>query len=245
MNEAIEAARWVTFTPDSSRLLVATLDNKIQLIDVMSGNLIHEFLNHRDGISLNVSSSSSKESSSCLWLDPNLSNLSSTIRTMTVSQDGQWLASGDNLNRIFIYHLDSLQLHATIPVREVCHVNLSFEPHHNNLMIVYANLFFVIYDLDQRDFTDFSRRYPSESDFPQMYLNRKEKISGITFDPTIPDLVVLYGLNFMCFINVNKVNECEDEALKYKPLILFFLAYACQEQCTNSSIKKIPQNQIS
>jgi U3 small nucleolar RNA-associated protein 4 len=209
LSQDLKPARLVNFTPDSHRLIVVTLDNTVQLVDItitattsiITGRLIHEFYEHQKGIHLNLE----LQPSSFLLLDTSLAERSATIQTMAISHDGQWLASGDHLNRIFIYHLDSLQLHAILPVRETHHVYLTFEPHHNHLIVVYANQFFILYDVDQRILTPFSRTYTSESDFPHMYLNRREKIRGIAFDLTKPDTALLYGLNFMCLVDFTKV----------------------------------------
>jgi U3 small nucleolar RNA-associated protein 4 len=203
----IEPARCILFTPDCTRLLAASLDNRIQVIDVSNGRVIHEFYDHRNGVSSMPYSSISKESLSTVWIDANLARLPGIIRTLTVSHDGQWVACGDSLNRIFIYHLDSLQLHSIVPIREAPHVYLAFEPCHNHLIVVYSNRFFVLYDVDRRDFAEFSRRYPSESEFPKSYLNRKEKICGIAFDDASPYTALFYGLDFICFVDFQKVSH--------------------------------------
>jgi U3 small nucleolar RNA-associated protein 4 len=204
LDKKVEPARLVVFTPDGSRLLAATLDNVIQMIDVATGRLIHEFLDHRNGVC--VDTTSSKETSP-IWLDSKLAQLAGTIRTMAVSHDGQWLASGDSVNRVFVYHLDSLQLHTIVPMRDTAHVHLSFEPHRNHLIVVNANHFFVVYDVELRAFAEFSQRYPSESDFPKAYLNRPEKIIGTAFNPARPYSVIFYGLSFMCLVDLNKVRR--------------------------------------
>ena len=206
LSKDIGPARYILFTPDCTRLLAASLDNRIQVIDISSGHMIHEFSEHRNGVPLHYSSIS-KESSSTVWIDMNLARLPGIIRTLAVSHDGQWIASGDSLNRVFVYHLDSLQLHSIVPIRETPHVHLTFEPCQNHLIVVYSNRFFIVYDVDRRDFAEFSRCYPSESDFPKSYLNRKEKICGIAFDSASPHEALFYGLDFMCLVDFQKVNH--------------------------------------
>src|SRR6267154_1340118 len=104
-----------TFTPDSSKLIMAsaitslilvidlspevptvlrTFNQHCNVVSISSGRLMHGFNKQ----------TSDKDEQSVGGPD------SVTIMKMAVSPDGQWLATSDDLCRIFIFNLDSIQV---------------------------------------------------------------------------------------------------------------------------------------
>jgi U3 small nucleolar RNA-associated protein 4 len=96
-SDEVIGAHHVIFTPGSDRLIIATTDSRILVCSLLkweSGEfeVLCEFQDHRDSKSLNAK------------------RQVGTIASMTISADGQWLATADHLNRINVFNLDSLKV---------------------------------------------------------------------------------------------------------------------------------------
>lgn len=103
-------AHYLTFTPDSARLIVASTDSQVVVMDISQWeagqhDVLRRFGQHRG--------TSAKDTDS-MDVDGEQDHASAgqveTIVSMAVSADGLWLATGDLLNRIFIFNLDTLQV---------------------------------------------------------------------------------------------------------------------------------------
>jgi len=104
-------AHYLTFTPDSARLIVASTDSQVVVMDISQWeagqfDVLRRFGQHRG---------TSVKDTDSMDVDGEQDNAGAagqveTIVSMAVSADGLWLATGDLLNRIFIFNLDTLQV---------------------------------------------------------------------------------------------------------------------------------------
>lgn len=98
-NDASAGAHHVLFTPGSDKLIIVTVESRILIVDLSnwqqdSFDVLRKFEHHRG-------------------LDSEGNDLDSTIATVvsiTVSSDGQWLATADDENRVHVFNLDSLKV---------------------------------------------------------------------------------------------------------------------------------------
>jgi U3 small nucleolar RNA-associated protein 4 len=117
-------AHYLTFTPDSARLIVASTDSQVVVMDISQWeagqyDVLRRFGQHRG--------TSAKDTES-MDVDGEQDHAGAagqveTIVSMAVSADGLWLATGDLLNRIFIFNLDTLQVRGNF-LRDVSRVQL-------------------------------------------------------------------------------------------------------------------------
>lgn len=99
-HNAAPGAHHVLFTPGSDKLIIVTVESRILIVDLSSweeGNfeVLREFGHHRG-----------------LDNDGNTADdyAVATVVSLSVSSDGQWLATGDDENRIHVFNLDNLKV---------------------------------------------------------------------------------------------------------------------------------------
>ncbi|KAG9303417.1 hypothetical protein G9A89_013743 [Geosiphon pyriformis] len=193
-------AHRLLFTPDSSKLIIATVNSYIVIVELDNWhqdkfNVLCYFNNHAKA-------------------EP------STISTIDVSTDGEWLATGDVSNRIHLYNLKTLQYYTTLPRLSSIHTSLTFDPSSPIMVITLASNEIYLFDLESKNFTDWSRKYSRT--LPTKFLNLKDKIIGCTFNPARPTTAILWGVSYICFVDFEKkVDEsnAELEILQRKELL--------------------------
>jgi WD40 repeat protein len=125
------------------------------------------------------SPSSSLTSAGSLSLPSTAASSASTsrlIRSLCVSVDGQWIASGDVSDRIHVFHVSSnhIQHHASLPALSALfmmadnsstsksvtctHTSMSFHPTKPLLAIACSSNHFLLYDVAQRCLADYSKQ---------------------------------------------------------------------------------------
>ncbi|KAF9365124.1 U3 small nucleolar RNA-associated protein [Mortierella sp. NVP85] len=227
-------AHFLTFTPDSTRLVVASTDSHVVILDVTqyeSGkfDVLRRFGQHRGAGGKNAKSMDLDDDEEEEEVVGGESEVE-TIAFMAVSADGLWLATGDLKNRIFVFNLDTLQHHATLPVFDAPLTALHFHPYSPTLAIPTASNVFYLFNVETRRLTDWSREYSSEKHFPTKFLGLKDKIQGVAFNPARKNTLLVWGATYICHVdldqgvgdrnailNVNKrkrVDRAKDEILK-------------------------------
>ncbi|KAF9974306.1 U3 small nucleolar RNA-associated protein [Actinomortierella ambigua] len=196
-------AHYLTFTPDSARLVVASTDSQVVVVDLSkwesgSFDILRRFGQHagndQDESDMDIDAEG----------DVILSNQSAeTIVSMAVSADGLWLATGDLKNRIHIFNLDTLQHHATLPVFDATLTSLVFHPYSPTLVIPTASNVFYLFNVETRRLTDWSREYSSEKRFPTKFLGLKDKVLGISFNPARRNTLLVWGANYICNVDLD------------------------------------------
>lgn len=99
-NNIASGAHHVLFTPGSDKIIIITVESRILVIDLRHSEqgtfeVLEEFGHHR-GLDSEGNSIEGQEAASVI--------------TVAVSADGQWLATGDDMNRIHIFNLDNLKV---------------------------------------------------------------------------------------------------------------------------------------
>ncbi|KAF8935978.1 U3 small nucleolar RNA-associated protein [Podila verticillata] len=196
-------AHYLTFTPDSARLIVASTDSQVVVMDISQWeagqfDVLRRFGQHRG---------TSVKDTDSMDVDGEQDNSGAagqveTIVSMAVSADGLWLATGDLLNRIFIFNLDTLQHHATLPKFDAPLTALHFHPYSPTLVIPTASNVFYLFNVETRRLTDWSREYSSDKTFPTKFLGLKDKILGIAFNPARKNTVLVWGVSYICHVDL-------------------------------------------
>jgi WD40 repeat protein len=96
-SETSRGAQHLVFSPDNCKLLVATPDYQLVVVDLSESDTSLPFPYTMKLLPKSKSA-----------LSYGHHNRGATIRSLVVSPDGQWTVIGDTMNRIHIYHLDSL-----------------------------------------------------------------------------------------------------------------------------------------
>ncbi|KAJ3162242.1 U3 small nucleolar RNA-associated protein 4 [Geranomyces variabilis] len=206
---SLPSAHKLCFAPDSLRLIIAGCDSRIYLVDLSRGaegayDIVATFSAHRgdeaddeDPDAMDVDGQSPKDSGKIVKKGGR-----EMIATLAVSADGQWLASGDMLNRIHVFNLDALKHHATLPVFSSMHTTLTFHPSSPTLVVTCTSNEFYLYDCEDARLTDWSREYSQR--LPFRWLARKEVITGVAFDPRRPSVMIMHGVSHVTFIDLDK-----------------------------------------
>lgn len=125
----------------------------------------------------------------------------STITNMTVSLDGQWLASVDCARRLHVFNLDSLQHHGTLPSLDLPASALAFSPTTASLLAVgLANNTVNFFDVETRCIPWWAQNLANRPSGALTVL--RDPLMGMAYDP-IPaeptkNVLILYGATWLC-----------------------------------------------
>ena len=105
-----------------------------------------------------------------------------TVTRMAVSPDGQWLATSDDFRRTYVFNLDAIQHHATLPTFPQPVHALSFDPSMpSTLVLGFADNRLEVYDVEARQFPRWARSLVNG--VPQRFTHLHDPVLGVTFDP--------------------------------------------------------------
>ena len=126
------------------------------------------------------------------------------ITSLVVSNDGQWLAAGDQHNRINIFNLDTLKHHVQLPKMTSLHTCLAFYDA-STLVIACASNEFFLYDVERKQMNAWTRT--NSSHLPYQWLRKNSKIVGISVDNSSPKnrSLILHDHYSMAFVDLSKV----------------------------------------
>lgn len=112
---------------------------------------------------------------------PQNSGFPIVTRTAT-SPDGQWLATTDTQGHTFIFNLDSVTYHATLPTFALPVQALGFDTTHPNILTIgLANNTLEVYDVETRSFPRWAQNVVKN--IPERFTHLHEPMLGVTFDP--------------------------------------------------------------
>ncbi|KAL4093591.1 hypothetical protein PRIC1_011023 [Phytophthora ramorum] len=177
-------ARVLAFSPDSTRLVIASSSHQIRVLDVTKMEVLKTF-------QVAVPTQTEQDSAS----------VQSPLVSLTISSDGQWLATGDASNNIAIYNLDSMQFYCHLPRPSEMHTNLGFNPSGKTLVVTLVSNSFVCYDVETKGLSDWYRK--NHEQFPKELVDGRP-VKGMTFDPANPDYLYLYSQTSLYQINMDK-----------------------------------------
>lgn len=218
----------LSFTPDSQKLVVCTSESSFIAIfhlpqdDASPPRSLRTFNHHRlRNVSSNNVQSDVGGATSTDGSDVDMDNLSDedivvtnsnqlpvtpAVTRTAISHDGQWLVTADEMKRVYIYSLDSLQHHCTLPMFPHAIQALSFDPsHHGTLVIGLANNAIHVFDVESRTFPDWST--PLCSNLPKRFTHLHDPILGLTFNPTPSKdgsrKALFWGFTWMCSVKLD------------------------------------------
>jgi U3 small nucleolar RNA-associated protein 4 len=207
-------ASTLTFSPDSSKLIIATTTAFVLVVDLVSDStsarVLRRFDQHRhrsimaEGRVLTgrrndedheADASESEqdieehETENRGMANPQSTNaepMPATITRMAISPDGQWLATTDDHLRTHIFNLDSVQHHSSLPSFPQPVHALAFAPNSPSLLILgFANNSLELYDVEARQFPPWSRALCSA--LPKRFTHLHDAILGVTLAPADPE----------------------------------------------------------
>ncbi|KAI8987964.1 WD40-repeat-containing domain protein [Mycotypha africana] len=191
-HNAAPGAHHVIFTPGSDKLIIVTVECRLLIVDISKAEdgifeIVREFGHHR-GL----------DSDGNPYEDD---NTVATVVSVDVSSDGQWLATGDDDNRIHIFNLDNLKHHMKLPQSSVPHTALSFNDFRpNELCVALATNAFYIYDVEHKRLTNWS--YTHQDMTGSRLLEQRDRIRGVMYNPAEQDKMILYGSTYMCLVDI-------------------------------------------
>ncbi|KAF8273758.1 WD40-repeat-containing domain protein [Lactarius quietus] len=201
------------FSPDCSKLVVATTIGFLLVLDLVSdlvsARVLRRFDQHRSRNSSvegravtgrrngagheadvsdpgqNAHDSDSGSDDIDVW--PTHSKpLPATITRMAISPDGQWLATTDDHMSTHIFNLDSVRHHSSLPSFPQPAHALAFVPSSSSLLILgFANNSIEVYDVEARQFPAWSRALCSG--LPKRFTHLHDAILGVTLAPASAD----------------------------------------------------------
>ncbi|EMD41715.1 hypothetical protein CERSUDRAFT_146940 [Gelatoporia subvermispora B] len=219
-------ASYLVFSPDSTKLIVATsITSYVLVIELGTGTprVMRKFQQHRmrdvvlgkrivrgrkspedvemadagnDDTAEKASDSSESESEE----DESARPEPATITRMAVSPDGQWLASTDDRCRTHVFNLDSIQHHCVLPSFPQPIHALAFTPSQpHTLVLGLANNSLHVYDVETRAFPRWARALTAS--LPQRFAHTHDAVLGAAFDPEPPAgqrVALFWGANWLC-----------------------------------------------
>ncbi|TFY72623.1 hypothetical protein EVG20_g365 [Dentipellis fragilis] len=198
-------ASTLTFSPDSSRLVMGTVGSSYILIvdlglDSGKPRVLRRFDHHRRAMftvddravkgrkcqkthDVEMTDAPDAAASSDEDLPDLAKPVVTTITRMAVSPDGQWLATTDDRHRSHIFNLDSVQHHAVLPSfpQQVQALSFSFSAP-SLLVLAFANNTFELYDAEARQFPPWSRELCNS--LPKRFTHIHDTVLGVAFSPT-------------------------------------------------------------
>eukprot|EP00850_Spirogloea_muscicola_P015138 SM000113S24094 [mRNA] locus=s113:305894:309907:- [translate_table: standard] len=196
----LPAAHAVAFSGDSSKLLLAAKQGNIVVVDLETCEELHHF--------------APSSARSAMELDGAVP----AVRMMSVSADGQWLATAVAGGRTNVYNLDRLRVtvsasHALIIALDRHHwelpvldsglpMALAFHPSSDVLVVGTSVNRVHVLDVEARQLAAWSKE--SGSRLPRSLLELPGGISGLSLPPA-PDAnsIIAYSSRAMCHINLN------------------------------------------
>jgi len=182
------AASKLVFTPDSSRLIVACSPSSSMLVLELSStgdvDVSRMFPQHAESAGTGRTTKAMpgnrnggdgdgvEESSDEKWIPQ--------ISAIAVSYDGQWLASADDFGRVYIFNLDSLQHHCTLPSFSLPIQSLVFDPDRPSVLILaQPNNTLHVFDVESRTFPRWAKRVCEH--IPEAFRALKPGVEGLLF----------------------------------------------------------------
>ncbi|KAI9512662.1 WD40 repeat-like protein [Russula earlei] len=199
----------LTFSPDSSKLVVASTAAVVLVLELVSdptsARVLRRFDQHRnrglmiegrvltgrrrdnndDDPATDASDAKSAQVDPQPRYTTHAEAVPATITRMATSPDGQWLATTDDHMRTHIFNLDAVQHHTTLPSFPQRAHALAFAPSSPSLLILgFANNTLELYDVEARQFPPWSRALCTA--LPKRFTNLHDAILGVTLAPVAP-----------------------------------------------------------
>ncbi|KAF8078360.1 WD40-repeat-containing domain protein [Lyophyllum atratum] len=210
------------FTPDSSKLVMSTaISSYILVIDLMGEKprVLRRFDHHRskdsivrdrvvkglktdDDVQMGDATSEEEEDSSAPAV--------TSVLRISISPDGQWLATSDDRARTHIFNLDSIQHHSVLPSFSKPVQVLTFDPKRPDILIMaFPDNSLQVYNVESRQFPAWGKELCNS--LPKRFTNAHDPVLGVTFDPAeaslgvraTPRYALFWGSTWICKLSLN------------------------------------------
>ncbi|KAH9301389.1 hypothetical protein KI387_012972, partial [Taxus chinensis] len=201
--QCLSPAHSMVFSANSTRLIIASNDRKIQVVDVDTLELLHTFDPFaEDNMELDMPRP--------------------PITKLYTSGDGQWLAAVNCYGDTFIFNLEILRQHWYISRLDGCAVTAAgFHPSSRNVFVVTTSSNHVyVLDVDAKQLGEWSKRYTSG--LPRRFLEFPGEVIGLSFPPSSKATsVIVHSSKAMCLIDFGKpVSQDDNDLSNGESLIL-------------------------
>eukprot|EP01094_Clydonella_sp_ATCC50884_P018314 TRINITY_DN3371_c4_g1_i2.p1 TRINITY_DN3371_c4_g1~~TRINITY_DN3371_c4_g1_i2.p1 ORF type:complete len:843 (+),score=216.69 TRINITY_DN3371_c4_g1_i2:102-2630(+) len=221
------AARRLRFSPDA-RLVVALLSTAHVLVLDLGGRgaragaeaagraqpaVVYSIAQHA-GDTRNADSESDSEEEEAAQVEvpaedehgnaarEGLTPGAAAVMSMDLSADGRWLVTGDILNRIHIFNLDTHTYHSTLPHYSSPHTALGLHPSLGFVVTACANGSVHCYDIERERVTAWSRDYSHL--LPSKWLEQPGVPTCIAFNPLQPQRAFVMKTSCFCEFKLTK-----------------------------------------
>ncbi|KAG8984839.1 U3 small nucleolar RNA-associated protein [Tulasnella sp. 427] len=207
------AASRLLFTPDSSRLVVASSPTSAVVIfdlpKVPTTDVRHlrTFDEHSSASTGRVVKHFAGGAS--LPASGNSKGHAPTVIAMTVSPDGQWLATADESGRCNTFNLDSLQHHCTLPSFEHRIRDMKFHPDLPQVLVfAQVNNSIQLFDVESRTFPKWAKN--ATANLSEKFKGLKPGVEGLLFVKDSSSgsrhQLLAWGWNWICKIKLEGVS---------------------------------------
>lgn len=181
------------------RLLLASPDNAVLVVDTETPAVLHRFV---------VEGDSARQQE--YGVPP--------LTSLCTSSDNRWLATSNSRGNIFIFNLETFREHWRVPPLDGSYVTAAtFHPINSGFLIVTtnANVLYML-DVEARKLGDWSHKNGHR--LPTSFLEFPGGIQGLTVSPSAKrTIAIVYSAKAMCLIDFQKPVPCDASGLVHKP----------------------------
>ncbi|KAG6885935.1 hypothetical protein C0993_007437 [Termitomyces sp. T159_Od127] len=216
------------FTPDSSKLVMSTTASSYVLVIDLAGEkprVLRRFDQHRFKNSIvhdrvvkgrksdddvDMVDATANEAHYGEDTEENRSPAVVSITRISISPDGQWLATSDDHARTHIFNLDSIQHHSVLPTFAKPAQVLAFDPRQPNILIMaFPDNTLQVYNVESRQFPTWGKEFCNS--LPRRFTHAHDPVLGVAFDAeeTAPgsenasQYALFWGSTWMCKLSVS------------------------------------------
>ncbi|KAL0583497.1 hypothetical protein ABG067_006615 [Albugo candida] len=185
---ARNGARALAFSPDSMRLVVATTSAfQLHVVDLKRLEIVQSYFIEEEDV---------------------------VIQMFKVSNDAQWLAVLDTHNRLTVLNLDTMQLHCQLSLSHEKMTNFGFNPPGSLLMVTVASDSLVVYDLESKSLSDWSRSNVRQLEASE-FRAKLRHLKGVALRPNQPNTAYLYSQSSLAKIDMSTTGNGNKQAKKF------------------------------
>lgn len=190
-------AKQLEFTPDSSKLIVATCQGLIQILAVEEAPHLLSTLKV-----------------------PCQSKDSPSVYLVAVSNDMHWLACSDSAQTVSIFSLNKLKLKNTLPRLDSRVTAMAFQPETNNLAVICCNHKVYMFVPSSGKLTDWSRQ-ALQHGLPKQWTTRPNKVINIEFHPSNHEIMLLQDDEMFTLLDLSEPLPDVDTVLYESKLVKY------------------------
>ncbi|CAH1779967.1 unnamed protein product [Owenia fusiformis] len=113
------------------------------------------------------------------------------IHLMTLSPNGDYLATGDHGNNVQIFSTKQRKHICSLPVYSCQPTAIAFNQTSTELVVAYTNQKIVEFNIEEQQYTKWCRM--ALDSFPLQWLRQHNKISHVAFNPSNPDQILIHN----------------------------------------------------